>query len=82
MKYKKVYGEYRTDKCIFCGATSISKNKKGFPVCKKHEKIEEIPAYRCFCGNFVDIEVGKFGVYCKCYKCGNINLNKILEINN
>ena len=78
---KKEYGSYKTDTCVFCGRASIKKNKLQLPVCKEHQDHDDAPAFRCVCGDYVDILTGKYGVYAKCYRCGNMNFSKILEHN-
>lgn len=78
---KKVYGESKTDICVFCGSNSIKKNKIGLPVCKTHENEEGSPAFKCICGDWLDIAVGKYGAYAKCHRCGNQNMQKVFEVN-
>jgi hypothetical protein len=36
---------------------------------------------KCACGSYLELKNGKFGTYFSCIKCGNMNLNKVLEIN-
>ena len=78
---KKVYGQTKSDICAFCGNVSIKKNKIGLPVCKSHENEEGSPAFKCLCGSWLDIKYGKFGVYANCLNCGNMNMQKVFEIN-
>lgn len=78
---KKVYGESKSDFCVFCGSASIKKNKVGLPICKVHENEEGSPAFKCICGDWLDIAVGKYGAYAKCMRCGNQNMQKVFEIN-
>ncbi len=78
---KKVYGETKAGVCVFCGNSAIKQNKINLPVCKEHETEDGSPALKCICGEWVDVLVGKYGPYARCYRCGNVNLNKILELN-
>jgi hypothetical protein len=81
MRIPKSYGSYRTDTCPYCGSPTYTKNTLGLPVCKVHAKTDEYPSLKCVCGDWIDLKVGKFGVYGHCMRCGNQNLNKILEFN-
>src|SRR3989338_3313639 len=80
MHLRKRYGESRVDSCPFCGKQGVSKNSQGVPVCLKH-KDEILSELKCACGSYVDIKSGKWGAYVSCFKCGNVNLRKILELN-
>lgn len=77
---KKVYGEYKVDKCPFCGSVATIKNPQGVPVCPAH-KNEELENMKCACGSHLDIKEGKYGVFFLCRNCGPINLKKALDIN-
>lgn len=77
---KKIYGESKITPCPICGESAFVRNKDGVPVCKEH-KDTKLPAMKCACGTIVDIKVGKYGAYAQCFRCGNVNLNKILEFN-
>jgi len=73
---RKSYGESKIDLCIICGTSAYKKNDVGVPVCGTHEHAE-MPAWKCMCGNWVDILYGKYGTYCNCPRCGNLNVEKI-----
>lgn len=81
MRFKKVYGEYKTDTCPFCEKQALFTNKAGIAVCKDHVQTEQ-PPLKCMCGAYVDIIKGKYGNYAQCLRCGNIPLKKILAYNN
>jgi hypothetical protein len=76
-KGKKSYGSYKTDICPFCGKASYAINRAKIPVCNDH-KDTDYPAIRCICGKWLDVLTGKFGTYCNCVNCGNINLSEAL----
>jgi hypothetical protein len=78
---KKSYGSYKTDSCVFCGATAYGKNKIGLPACKAHKDTDSGPDLKCTCGEYIDVAVGKFGAYAKCIRCGNKKLQQIMEYN-
>ncbi|MBT4539332.1 hypothetical protein HOI26_02275 [Candidatus Woesearchaeota archaeon] len=77
MKFKarKVYGQSGQKDCPFCGALAIAKNEQGLDVCRSHKK-EVLQEFKCKCGNWLELKVGKFGQYFNCFKCGNMNYNK------
>ncbi len=75
-KAKKVYGQYQTITCPFCSRRATSKNEQGLDVCHLHTK-QFLSEQKCFCGNWLDLRIGKFGPYFNCVKCGNINFKKI-----
>lgn len=77
---RKYFGGGKTDICPFCGKACEAKNKDGLQVCKKHRESRH-PELKCMCGEYVDVVAGKYGNYCTCLRCGNINLQKILEVN-
>jgi transcription elongation factor Elf1 len=79
MYIPKRYGESKTFECPFCGKESIAKNSQGLNVCQDH-KDRNLPDIKCVCGSYLDIRVGKFGPYFNCINCGNLNLNKGLEL--
>jgi len=76
---KKVYGQSKSEGCPFCGKQATQMNAQGVSVCREH-KSNNLDL-KCFCGSWLDIMKGKYGAYCKCIKCGNVNLRKVLEIN-
>lgn len=80
MYLRKRYGESRIDGCPFCGKPSTSKNSQGVPVCIAHKKLV-LDGLRCVCGSFLDVMAGKWGAYCRCPKCGNVNFKRVLEMN-
>jgi hypothetical protein len=80
MYIPKRYGETKVDSCPFCGKQALIKNPQGIAVCKDH-KNKELPELKCMCGEYLMMQEGKFGVFFSCFKCGNINLKKALELN-
>ena len=80
MRYRKVYGQSRVDKCPFCGKQAVLKNPQGIPVCTKHAK-DMLVDLKCICGDWLDVAKGKFGSYFRCMKCGSVSLNKVMEVN-
>ncbi len=77
---RKQYGQSRTDVCPFCGSTATSANEFGVPTCRHHVKVD-MPALKCFCGDWLDVASGKWGPYFRCMRCGNISWSKGLEAN-
>ncbi len=80
MRIPKRYGEARSDNCPFCDRQSITQNEQGIPVCKQHQN-SILNEMKCLCGEFLETCTGKFGLYFRCIKCGNINKKKVFEIN-
>jgi len=80
MRIPKRYGEARSDNCPFCERQSITQNEQGIPVCKQHQN-SILNEMKCLCGEFLETCTGKFGLYFRCVKCGNINKKKVFEIN-
>ncbi|MDP2749521.1 MAG: hypothetical protein Q8O89_01660 [Nanoarchaeota archaeon] len=80
MYIPKRYGESKVDNCPFCGRISIMKNAQGVPVCAAH-KSENLTDLKCVCGEMLEMNDGKFGIYFKCINCGNMNLRKAIEVN-
>lgn len=80
MYFRKRYGESRVDSCPFCGRRGVTKNSQGVPVCLAH-KGDILSDLKCACGSYVEIKSGKWGAYASCFKCGNVNLGKVLEMN-
>ncbi len=80
MYFRKRYGESRVESCPFCGKQGVAKNSQGVPVCLAH-KGGILSELKCVCGGYVDIKSGKWGAYASCFKCGNVNLRKVLELN-
>src|SRR3989338_1540626 len=80
MHFRKRYGESRVDSCPFCGKQGVAKNLQGVPVCLAH-KDEVLSDLKCACGSYVDVKSGKWGAYASCFRCGNVNLKKVLEMN-
>jgi hypothetical protein len=80
MYIPKRYGETRVDSCPFCGRQALIKNPQGIAVCTEHKK-KILDNMKCMCGQFLLMQEGKFGVFFNCFKCGNINLKKALDIN-
>ena len=80
MYIPKKYGQGRIDLCPFCKKNATTKNNQQIPVCHVH-KASIIQDLTCFCGGHLELKNGKFGVYYHCINCGNMNLNKALEMN-
>ncbi len=79
MYKRKQYGQSQINNCPFCNKTATAKNKQGVPVCSKHK--DKYLDLKCVCGNWLDVKEGKWGPYCVCITCGNINFKKALEMN-
>ena len=80
MYIPKRYGQSRLDLCPFCKKNATTKNKQQIPVCYAH-KASILQDLTCFCGDYLELKDGKFGIYFNCTNCGNINLKKALEMN-
>ena len=76
----KKYGQSKIDNCPFCQKQAIMLNKQSVPVCIDH-KDDQLDDLKCVCGETLDLLKGKFGVFFKCIKCGNMNLKKVMEFN-
>jgi len=79
MRIPKQYGSYRRDKCPFCEKQGTTTNEQGVPVCKEHKT--EMLDLKCACGGWLDIRTGKYGAYCHCMNCGNVNMARALSMN-
>ncbi len=80
MRIPKKYGQSRIDKCPFCDKTAITQNNQGVPVCSQH-KNKELNNLKCFCGEWLDLKISKYGAYFHCMNCGNISFKKGIESN-
>jgi len=80
VRYKKIYGESKINKCIFCDKYAVTKNIQNIPVCVNH-KNSKLNDFKCSCGSYLDLKNGKFGVFFVCINCGIINLQKALSFN-
>ncbi len=80
MYIPKKYGQSRVDKCPFCGQQATAYNAQKVPTCLKH-KDSGLGEMKCSCGSWLEMKSGKFGIFFTCLKCGNMNLKKVLEIN-
>lgn len=80
MRIPKRYGQSRIDNCPFCGKVATSKNNQGVPVCHAH-KDQNLDDVKCACGEYLDLNDGKWGPYFRCINCGNINFRKAMEMN-
>ena len=80
MYIPKRYGQSRIDRCPFCDKQATAKNKQGIPVCAVH-KNSIMNEMKCACGEYLELKNGKYGIFFNCMKCGNMNLMKVLEIN-
>ena len=76
----KRYGQSKADLCPFCRKDATTKNKQQVPVCFTH-KTNILKDLTCFCGDYLELKDGKFGIYFNCTNCGNINIKKALEMN-
>lgn len=79
MRRKKIYGEYKTDLCPFCGKQAFTRNKVKLAVCKDHADTE-YPSLKCQCGAWFEVLSGKYGNYCNCLRCGNVSMDKALAM--
>ncbi|MCK5282575.1 MAG: hypothetical protein KAK00_04150 [Nanoarchaeota archaeon] len=80
MYIPKKYGQSKIDKCPFCNQQATTVNPQSIPVCSRH-KNSIIKDIKCICGGYLDIKKGKYGAYFSCMNCGNMNMKKVLEIN-
>jgi len=60
---------------------ATTKNNQGIPVCSKH-KNASLQDMRCLCGELLELKEGKFGIYFRCERCGNVNAKRVFETNN
>ncbi|MBI4981226.1 hypothetical protein HZC30_06775 [Candidatus Woesearchaeota archaeon] len=80
MFIQKRYGESKIEACPFCGEQSITTNSQDIPVCMKH-KDSLMNEMKCICGEYLETLRGKWGLYFRCQRCGNVNKRKVFEIN-
>jgi len=76
----KRYGESGNEGCPFCGKQATSRNAQDIPVCKAHTEAI-LNEMKCICGEYLENCIGKWGLYFRCQKCGNVNKKKVFEIN-
>jgi hypothetical protein len=78
-KPKKVYGDYTSTGCHWCGKTATNQNVQGLSVCKNHteKRMEDI---KCACGSWLELRAGKYGSYFNCLNCGNMNYDKGMKM--
>ena len=76
---KKTYGTYKTSTCPFCSRVATHKNEQGLDVCHQHLK-EQMQEFKCTCGSWLELRTGKFGAYFNCMRCGNMPIQKGMEI--
>lgn len=76
----KRYGESKIEECPFCNRQSTTTNSQDIPVCMKH-KDSLMNEMKCICGEYLETLRGKWGLYFRCPKCGNVNKRKVFEIN-
>jgi len=81
MYIPKQYGKSKVEKCPFCEQQATITNKQGLIVCRSHSNAK-LGDMKCLCGKYVDLKIGKWGVYFSCLSCGNMNAKKIFEVNN
>lgn len=80
MRIPKKYGSYQVARCPFCDKQATAKSAQGVPVCQAHTKAS-LPDLKCQCGGYLDLREGKWGPYFNCFKCGNVNFSRALEMN-
>ena len=80
MYIPKRYGQSKVDLCPFCRKDATTKNSQQVPVCYTH-KTSILQDLTCFCGDYLELKDGKFGIYFNCTNCGNINIKKALNMN-
>lgn len=80
MRIPKRYGQSKIDKCPFCERTATTKNLQGIPVCESHKK-NNLENLKCACGEWLDVQTGKYGAYFRCFNCGNVSFQKAMEMN-
>jgi len=80
MYIPKRYGQSKVDLCPFCRKAATTKNSQQAPVCYAH-KTSILKDLTCFCGDYLELKDGKFGIYFSCTNCGNMNIRKALEMN-
>lgn len=80
MYIPKKYGQSKVDRCPFCSEQATTINSQKVPVCMRHKE-SILNEMKCACGSYAEMKSGKFGIYFSCLKCGNINLKKVLELN-
>ena len=76
---RKVYGQSKVEGCPFCGKQSTTENDQGVPVCRNHK--DKCLDFKCICGQWLDVNKGKYGPYFNCMNCGNISYRKGMEMN-
>ncbi len=79
MRGKKIYGQSKTNECLFCGAVAFVKNEQQAPTCLAHKQ-ERIGDMKCLCGSWLDIRESKWGVFFTCMSCGVLSLRKVKDI--
>jgi predicted RNA-binding Zn-ribbon protein involved in translation (DUF1610 family) len=72
---RKIYGQSRDDKCVFCSIQASVKNSQGFPTCISH-KNKVMDDKKCTCGEWMDIKQSKWGAFFLCPNCGPRSLSK------
>lgn len=72
MRYTKII------KCHFCENEATAYNKQRVPCCSRHRKQETDSLVVCNCGESAEVVNGKFGLFVKCPRCGNLALKKIV----
>jgi len=80
MGIPKRYGQSQVTNCVFCGKQATTQSKEGVPVCTVHKNVG-LPLLKCLCGEYVDPMLGKWGLYFRCLRCGNVSSKKIFENN-
>ena len=75
---RKVYGQSKSDVCVFCKKTATVENEQGLPTCKDH-KHQSMEDKRCVCGEYMDVKKGKWGAFYLCPNCGPKSISKVEE---
>ncbi|MFT4312967.1 MAG: hypothetical protein ACMXYA_01030 [Candidatus Woesearchaeota archaeon] len=76
-RFRKKYGEYKTDICPYCGKSAMVKNAMGLNVCKEHKETTQDPNLRTSTGEWLEVKVGKFGNYCYSPTRGSISVKDV-----
>ncbi|MFT4311887.1 MAG: hypothetical protein ACMXYF_01525 [Candidatus Woesearchaeota archaeon] len=77
---KKVYGEYKTDICPFCGKKAFCYNNDRIAVCQMHKNTTQ--PHLVWSGEVVQVKKGKYGNYCQTFAGDIVALKKVLAANN
>ena len=77
----KKYGQSKIANCPFCDKRALVHNQQGIPVCLDH-KDAKMWECKCLCGSWLELRTkGKWGPFFSCFKCGNMNFKRVLDLN-